>query len=99
MGENPLISDGKRRSSSLMENANNWLENFDAGVKYSRPLHPPPPVQSVRASAAIFESYKWIEDYSELCSRNNLEKIVWEFEVRNLQKCEVDCEALSQVPI
>jgi hypothetical protein len=23
MGENPLISDGKRRSSSLMENANN----------------------------------------------------------------------------
>ena len=73
------------------------MEYLDAGVKYSRPLHslPPPPPQSMRASAASVESYKWIEDYSELCSRNNLEKIVGEFEVRNLQKCEVDCETLS----
>jgi hypothetical protein len=36
MGENPLISDGKRCLSSLMEKADNLLENFDAEVKYSQ---------------------------------------------------------------
>jgi hypothetical protein len=37
MGQNPLISDGKRRPSYLMEIANNLSENFDASVKNSRP--------------------------------------------------------------
>ena len=42
MGENPLISDGKRHPSPLMENANNLSKNFDASVKKCRP--PPPPL-------------------------------------------------------
>jgi hypothetical protein len=41
MGENPLISDGKRHPSPLMENANNLSKNFDASVKKIRP--PPLP--------------------------------------------------------
>jgi hypothetical protein len=36
MGENPLISDGKRHPSSLMEIGDKVLENFDARVKNSR---------------------------------------------------------------
>jgi hypothetical protein len=36
MGENPLISDGKRHPSSLMEIGDKVLENFDASVKNSR---------------------------------------------------------------
>ncbi len=43
MGENLLISDGKRRPSSLMEIADNLSENVDAGVKSSPPKAPPPP--------------------------------------------------------
>ena len=43
MGENPLISDGKRRPSSLMEKADNLLESFDAEVKYSQHKTPSPP--------------------------------------------------------
>ncbi len=50
-GENPLISDGKRCLSSLMEKADNLLENFDAEVKYSQHKVPPPP--SERASVAL----------------------------------------------
>jgi hypothetical protein len=42
MGENPLISDGKLRSSSLMEIADKLSENFDASVKNSRSPPPPP---------------------------------------------------------
>ncbi len=37
MGENPLISDGKRHPSPLMENANNLSKTFDASVKNFRP--------------------------------------------------------------
>ena len=40
MGENPLISDGKRHPSPLMENANNLSKNFDASIKKIR--HPSP---------------------------------------------------------
>ncbi len=40
MGENPLISDGKRHPSPLMENANNLSKNFDASVKKFRPPSP-----------------------------------------------------------
>jgi hypothetical protein len=40
--ENPLISDGKQRPSSLMEKAVNLLKSFDAKVKYSKHKHPPP---------------------------------------------------------
>jgi hypothetical protein len=43
MGENLLISDGKRRPSSLMEIADNLSENVDAGVKSSPPKAPLPP--------------------------------------------------------
>ncbi len=43
MGENPLISDGKGRPSSLMEIIDNLKKNFDASVKNSRP---PPPLLS-----------------------------------------------------
>jgi hypothetical protein len=43
MGENLLISDGKRRPSSLMEKADNLLESFDAEVKYSQHKTPSPP--------------------------------------------------------
>jgi hypothetical protein len=42
MGENLLISDGKRRPSSLMEIADNLSENVVAGVKSSPPKAPPP---------------------------------------------------------
>jgi hypothetical protein len=42
MGENPLISDGKRRTSSSMGIADNLSENFDASVKNSRPPPPSP---------------------------------------------------------
>jgi hypothetical protein len=31
MGENPLVSDGKQFTSSLMVNADNLSENVDAG--------------------------------------------------------------------
>jgi hypothetical protein len=37
MGENPLVSDGKQFTSSLMVNADNLSENVDAGIKISRP--------------------------------------------------------------
>jgi len=37
MGENPLVSDGKQFTSSLMEDADNLSENVDAGIKISRP--------------------------------------------------------------
>jgi hypothetical protein len=40
LGENPLISDGKRHPSPLMENANNLSKNFDASVKKFRPPSP-----------------------------------------------------------
>jgi hypothetical protein len=46
MGENLLISDGKRRPSSLMEIADNLLENVDAGVKSSPPKASPPSGES-----------------------------------------------------
>ena len=53
MGENPLISDGKRCLSSLMEKADNLLESFDAEVKYSQ--HKAPPTPAERASVAILK--------------------------------------------
>jgi hypothetical protein len=56
MGENPLISDGKRRFSSLMEKADNLLESFDAEVKYSQHKPPTPPNQ-LRELSRHFESY------------------------------------------
>jgi hypothetical protein len=40
MSENPLISDGKRDPSPLMEDANNLSKNFDASVKKIRPPSP-----------------------------------------------------------
>jgi hypothetical protein len=40
MGENHLISDGKRHPSPLMENANNLSKNFDASVTKIRPPSP-----------------------------------------------------------
>ncbi len=55
MGENPLMSDGKRRPSSLMEKADNLLESFDAEVKYSQHKPPPPPTPAERASVAILK--------------------------------------------
>ena len=51
MGENPLISDGKRRPSSLMEKADNLLESFDAEVKYSQHKTPPPHPPADRAQS------------------------------------------------
>jgi len=42
MGENLLISDGKRRPSSLMEIGDNLSEDVDAGVKSSPHKAPPP---------------------------------------------------------
>ncbi len=56
MGENLLISDGKKRPSSLMEIADNLSENVDAGVKSSPPKAPPPPPG--RASVAILMLWK-----------------------------------------
>ena len=56
MGENPLISDGKRRPSSLMEKTDNLLESFDAEVKYSQHKPPTPPNQ-LRELSRHFESY------------------------------------------
>ena len=41
MGENPLISDGKRHPSPLMEKANNLSKNFDASVKKFGPTPSP----------------------------------------------------------
>jgi hypothetical protein len=58
MGENPLISDGKWRPSSLMEKADNLLESFDAEVKYSQHKAPSPPSPrppAERASVAILK--------------------------------------------
>jgi hypothetical protein len=40
MSKNPLISDGKWRPSSLMENADKLSENVDVGVKNSQPKTP-----------------------------------------------------------
>jgi len=57
MGENPLISDGKRRPSSLMEKADNLLESFDAEVKYSQHKTPLPPTPRLRELSRHFESY------------------------------------------
>ncbi len=52
MGENPLIPDGKRHPSSLMEILDNLKKNSDASVKYSRP---PPPSSDDRESVAILK--------------------------------------------
>ena len=55
MGENPLISDGKRRPSSLMEKADNLLESFDAEVKYSQHKTPLAPTPGWESSVAILK--------------------------------------------
>jgi hypothetical protein len=61
MGGNPLISDGKRRPSSLMEIADILSENFDASVKNSRP----PPLPTDRETVAILKEDRALQ-YSEL---------------------------------
>jgi hypothetical protein len=53
MGENPLISDGKRHPSPLMENANNLSKNFDASVKKIRP---PPSTTGWETDAILKDS-------------------------------------------
>jgi hypothetical protein len=65
--KNPLISDGKRRSSSLMEIDENLSENFDASVKI---LASPPPqlTGSLKEDRAL--------QYSELQSRDNLRTVI-----------------------
>ncbi len=55
MGENPLISDGKRRPLSLMEKADNLLESFDAEVKYSQNKTPPPHPPAERAQSPFWK--------------------------------------------
>ncbi len=42
MDENPLVSDGKQCPSSLVGNADNLLENFDARVNIFLSMTPPP---------------------------------------------------------
>jgi hypothetical protein len=69
MGENPLVSDGKQFTSSLMENAHNLSENVVAGMEISRP--------SFSHSATQTPFWKLVvdRDCSELCSRDRLKKI------------------------
>ncbi len=68
MGENPCVSDGKQFTYSLMEDADNLLENVDAGIKISRPF--------ISHSATQTPFWKFVvgRDYRELCGRDKEDK-------------------------
>jgi hypothetical protein len=82
MGENPLISDGRWRPLSLMENPDNLSENFDASVKILPP--PPPPSPLPRSQSQPFwklvvnRDIQWVAQQRKKEKKEESDTIFWE---------------------